>query len=178
MPFKKIIPLTLVLGFLVLGTAVGDDSAIPSPDDPDFTLNIAKFIQLDLMATGKLMNSPEGVAMMQEYSVDLDQYYKGILFNLHKKDPTGTAMLNVFTGGIGSWAMGDRLAGAVLTTGGMLVMAMSTMMLPFGLDLGIDTRTLANGAMITGAIVGASGIAVPYISAYFSNKNLKNALSF
>ncbi len=176
MAFKRI---TIAALIALTITAAFADGSEPAPgDETALTANISRFVQLDLMAAAGMMAADEGVAAMRAYSAGLDPFYREILYERYKKDATGAALLNFFTGGLGSWAMGDKLAGGVLTAGGVAVMAMSALMMPMGLGLDVDVRAMSKAAMISGAVVGVAGVAYPYLSAYRRNERLREALSY
>lgn len=177
MAFKRITIAALV-ALTITAAALADGSEQAAGDDVALTANISRYVQLDLMAAAGMMGADEGVAAMREYSAGLDPFYREILYERYKKDATGAALLNFFTGGLGSWTMGDRLAGGVLTAGGVAVMAMSALMMPMGLGLDIDVRAMSKAAMISGTVVGVAGIAYPYISAHRRNARLREALSY
>ncbi|HRW25697.1 MAG TPA: hypothetical protein P5298_14920 [Spirochaetia bacterium] len=176
MAYKRITIAALVA--LILTAAAFADGSEQATGDAALTANISRYVQLDLMAAAGMMAADEGVAAMREYSAGLDPFYREILYERYKKDATGAALLNFFTGGLGSWTMGDRLAGGVLTAGGVTVMAMSVLMMPMGLGLDIDVRAMSKAAMISGTVVGVAGIAYPYISAHRRNARLREALSY
>lgn len=137
----------------------------------------SRYVLLDVLLSNRAMEDPVGVAYMAELSDGLDPYLKRALYGRYVKDPVGAAAMNFFTGGLGSWGMGDRLAGGILTAGGVFTLAASVLMV-MPMDFGVDRRTIANVAMASGAVVGAVGIAFPFYSAYRSNARLKKALNY
>ncbi len=176
MAFKRITTAALV-ALILTAAAFADGSEPTQGDEAALTANISRYVQLDLMAAAGMMAADDGVAAMREYSAGLDPFYRQVLYERYKKDATGAALLNFVTGGIGSWTMGDRLAGGALTACAGVVTALSSMILfDFGPD--VDPRTLSKAAMIGGVAVTITGVAIPYISAYRRNARLREALSY
>lgn len=74
---------------------------------PDFTANVVPFVHLDIMASQKAFRAETGINDMRKYSLSLDPFYRDTLFGKYKSDPWMPAVMNVLTGGIGSYMMGD-----------------------------------------------------------------------
>lgn len=176
----KHLKFALAFGLCLLFSAAEAFSAGNSPmapDAPDFALNAAKYVQLDILASTNAMETPKGLALMREYSTDLGPWYKEVLFERYKKDAVGAALLNSVTGGIGSWAMGDKFAGATLTIGA-LALTTATVALLSNVDFGIPKSDALSILTTSGIAITASGIVLPFISAVIKNGRLKRALSY
>ena len=160
----------LLLGAAFLGWS--DDTSVAPVNMADLTANIVPYVQLDILASRNAFLTESGIAEMRNYSLSIAPFYRDALFQKFGHDPWIPAVMNVLTGGIGSFMMGDPVVGAILQGGmaavyGVLIMSIANLI---PRDVGYAA------AEIGGVVITAAGAVWPFIFASDWNGKLARAL--
>lgn len=131
-------------------------------------------MQLDLMLEGGVPRGSDELGLLREYSEGLDPFYSDILYDRYGARFTRPILLNLATGGVGSFLEGDYITGAVAQT--TLTLGYG-LMLYGGLAAPVESRdAYFTAASVSSAISIAAGIAGPIIHGIIRNNRLDEAL--
>lgn len=142
---------------------------------PELEKQIVPYVQLDLMLDAGMHLDETTRLQMASYSKELDIFYKELLYDRYRQKPGVTALINLFSGGVGSLIDGHYVSGAVLQVGMLSVYSYIGVSLLGSSDDKFATEfAVANSAAV---VLGLAGVTLPFIESHFYNKKIKMSLN-
>ncbi len=136
---------------------------------------IVPYVQLDLMLDAGMHLDETTRLQMASYSKELDIFYKELLYDRYRQKPGVTALINLFSGGVGSLIDGHYVSGTVLQVGMVGVYSYIGVFLLGSSDDKFATEfAIANSAAVA---LSLAGVTLPFIESHFHNNKLKMSLN-
>jgi len=169
----KRILLGIIFGAVFSMSMLSAQEIASAPAVRELGLQIVPYVQLDIMSEQHTFLTSTGIVSMQKYADNLDPFYKDFLFSKYSKNVVSSIVLNMLTGGLGSWLMGDYISGTVLSVAMLGSYGCSVL----ALSIPADSEIYTTGALITSGIVVVGGVLMPILVGNSWNNKLKKALT-